>query len=101
MKTRTMLVLCTLSVAAIASAQEGDISFKSTELAPGLYMLEGQGGFTGGNLGLITGDDGQGDGFQETDGASGRRDFFVHHDAWRPEMVGAQWAIPDESRPDQ
>ena len=58
MKTRILLVLCTLSVAAIASAQEGDISFKSTELAPGLYMLEGQGGFTGGNLGLITGDDG-------------------------------------------
>lgn len=58
MKTRIMLVLCTLSVAAIAKAQEGDISFKSTELAPGLYMLEGQGGFTGGNLGLITGEDG-------------------------------------------
>ena len=58
MKTRIMLVLCTLSVATITMAQEGDISFKSTELAPGLYMLEGQGGFTGGNLGLITGDDG-------------------------------------------
>ena len=58
MKTRIMLVLCTLSVATVAMAQEADISFKSTELAPGLYMLEGQGGFTGGNLGLITGDDG-------------------------------------------
>ncbi|HWM27634.1 MAG TPA: MBL fold metallo-hydrolase [Woeseiaceae bacterium] len=41
-----------------AHGQEGDISFKSTELAPGLYMLEGQGGFAGGNLGLSTGDDG-------------------------------------------
>lgn len=58
MKTQKLLVLCTLSFSAIAAAQEGEISFKSTELAPGLYMLEGQGGFTGGNLGLITGDDG-------------------------------------------
>ncbi len=35
-----------------------NISWKSTELAPGLFMLESQGGFAGGNLGLITGDDG-------------------------------------------
>ena len=41
-----------------AMSQENEISFKSTELAPGLYMLEGQGGFAGGNIGLITGDDG-------------------------------------------
>ncbi|MBT8144588.1 MAG: MBL fold metallo-hydrolase [Gammaproteobacteria bacterium] len=40
-----------------ATAQT-DISFKSTEVAPGRYMLEGVGGFTGGNLGLLTGDDG-------------------------------------------
>ncbi len=36
-------------------AQDAEISYKSTELAPGLYMLEGQGGFAGGNLGLWTG----------------------------------------------
>lgn len=47
-----------LLLAATASGQEAGISFKSTELAPGLYMLEGQGGFAGGNLGLSTGDDG-------------------------------------------
>lgn len=41
-----------------AAAFGQDLSWKSTELAPGLYMLEGQGGFTGGNLGLLTGDDG-------------------------------------------
>lgn len=41
-----------------ATAIGQDLSWKSTELAPGLYMLEGQGGFTGGNLGLLTGDDG-------------------------------------------
>lgn len=58
MKIRMLVALCTFSFAAAATAQEGDISFKSTELAPGLYMLEGQGGFAGGNLGLITGDDG-------------------------------------------
>ena len=58
MKIRIFVALCTLSFAAAATAQEGEISFKSTELAPGLYMLEGQGGFAGGNLGLITGDDG-------------------------------------------
>ena len=39
-------------------AQDAEISYKSTELAPGLYMLEGQGGFAGGNLGLLTGEDG-------------------------------------------
>ena len=58
MKNRILVALCTFSFAVAATAQEGDISWKSTELAPGLYMLEGQGGFAGGNLGLITGDDG-------------------------------------------
>ncbi len=58
MKNRILVALCTFSFAAAAAAQEGDISWKSTELAPGLYMLQGQGGFPGGNLGLITGDDG-------------------------------------------
>lgn len=58
MKIRILPALCTLSAAFAATAQAQDISFKSIELAPGLYMLEGQGGFAGGNLGLITGDDG-------------------------------------------
>lgn len=35
-----------------------EITFKSTEVASGLYMLEGEGGFAGGNLGLLTGKDG-------------------------------------------
>jgi glyoxylase-like metal-dependent hydrolase (beta-lactamase superfamily II) len=39
-------------------AQDTEITFKSTELAEGLYMLEGQGGFAGGNLGLLMGEDG-------------------------------------------
>ncbi len=39
-------------------AQDSEISYKSTQLAPGLYMLEGQGGFAGGNIGVSTGEDG-------------------------------------------
>lgn len=58
MKIRTLLPLCAVSFAIAANAQEGEVSWKSTEIAAGLYMLEGQGGFAGGNLSLITGDDG-------------------------------------------
>jgi glyoxylase-like metal-dependent hydrolase (beta-lactamase superfamily II) len=58
MKIRILLALCAFSFAVVAGAQEGEISWKSTEVAPGLFMLEGQGGFAGGNLGLVTGDDG-------------------------------------------
>ena len=53
-----------LNISAIPSpaqepmAQEPEISFEPTELAPGLYMLEGVGGFAGGNLGLSIGEDG-------------------------------------------
>lgn len=44
-------------LAANVAAQD-DIQFKSTQLGTGLYMLEGVGGFSGGNLGLLIGDDG-------------------------------------------
>ena len=50
------VALCLLGSAALA--QQSDISFKSTEVAPGIFMLEGVGGFAGGNLGLLEGDDG-------------------------------------------
>jgi len=33
-------------------------SFATTEVAPGIYMISGVGGFTGGNIGLSIGDDG-------------------------------------------
>ncbi|MEQ8206519.1 MAG: MBL fold metallo-hydrolase [Woeseia sp.] len=46
-----------LLLAGTAAAQD-DIQFKSTQLGTGLYMLEGVGGFSGGNLGLLIGDDG-------------------------------------------
>lgn len=56
--TQVLAAAFALLAAAPAPAQESGISFKSTELAPGLYMLEGEGGFSGGNLGLLTGEDG-------------------------------------------
>lgn len=55
-----MKIICLLALALVALPALGqdEASYKSTELAPGLYMLEGVGAFTGGNLGLWTGDDG-------------------------------------------
>ncbi len=47
-----------LLVAAIAiHAQQFATSFKSTEVVPGIYMIEGADGFGGGNMGLLVGDD--------------------------------------------
>jgi cyclase len=60
-KMRTMRhwgVILIVFAALPSAAQDAEISFKSTEVAPGIFMLEGQGGFTGGNLGLLVGDDG-------------------------------------------
>ena len=39
-------------------AQQSEITFKSIELSEGLYMFQGEGGFAGGNLGLLIGSDG-------------------------------------------
>ena len=51
----TLLILVS---AGLPLAQQSEITFESTELSKGLYMLQGQGGFAGGNLGLLTGSDG-------------------------------------------
>ena len=51
----TMLILVS---GALPLAQQSEITFESIELSEGLYMLQGQGGFAGGNLGLLTGSDG-------------------------------------------
>jgi glyoxylase-like metal-dependent hydrolase (beta-lactamase superfamily II) len=48
---------CALSLHAFAD-EETQLSFASQEVAPGLYMLSGVGGFTGGNIGLSVGRDG-------------------------------------------
>jgi glyoxylase-like metal-dependent hydrolase (beta-lactamase superfamily II) len=45
------------SLAAGTHAQEAEVSLKATEVYPGLTMLVGEGGFTGGNVTLMTGDD--------------------------------------------
>jgi glyoxylase-like metal-dependent hydrolase (beta-lactamase superfamily II) len=59
MDSKSLVALAFLGLACTpANAQEAEISFKTTEVGSGLYMLEGQGGFTGGNLGLSVGDDG-------------------------------------------
>ena len=49
-----LLLILSLAPAALAQG----VSYKSTEIEPGLYMLEGVGGFAGGNIGLLTGEDG-------------------------------------------
>jgi glyoxylase-like metal-dependent hydrolase (beta-lactamase superfamily II) len=51
-------ILLALFLSAATFGQDEGISWKSTQLEPGLYMLEGEGGFPGGNLGLMSGDDG-------------------------------------------
>lgn len=59
MRRKSLIAVGFLGLAVVsADARETEISFKSIELAAGLYMLQGQGGFTGGNLGLSAGDDG-------------------------------------------
>lgn len=56
-----LLTLTVLSLFIIQSnAQQHDaeqISFKTTEVANGIYMLSGEGGFAGGNMGLLVGDE--------------------------------------------
>ncbi|MDH3637230.1 MAG: MBL fold metallo-hydrolase [Gammaproteobacteria bacterium] len=51
-------VLALLIAASPAMAQQSGVSLKSTEVAPNIYMLEGVGGFAGGNLGILMGEDG-------------------------------------------
>jgi len=52
-----LVVLSISTLATIANAQDG-ISFKSTQVADGLYVLEGMGGFAGGNIAVSVGEDG-------------------------------------------
>lgn len=60
MKAFNKLALIGLLATSLAStaADKNKLSFSTTEVAPGLYMLMGVGGFTGGNIGLSTGEDG-------------------------------------------
>src|SRR4029453_3389567 len=57
----TVCVLITALLAAAANAQDQDFSkveLKTTKLAPGVAMLEGVGGFAGGNIAVSFGADG-------------------------------------------
>ena len=58
MPIRTCLAVATGFVVATSALAQSEITIKSTEVVPGLYMLEGEGGFAGGNMGLMVGDDG-------------------------------------------
>jgi glyoxylase-like metal-dependent hydrolase (beta-lactamase superfamily II) len=58
MKLKTIFLIFGLTAGTAATAQDSEISWRSIQVAPGIYMLEGEGGFPGGNLGLLTGDDG-------------------------------------------
>jgi len=55
-----MIAVSLLSFATLSNAAEekDQRSFSSVEVAPGIYMLIGVGGFTGGNIALSIGDDG-------------------------------------------
>lgn len=59
MKTISILTSLATLLSSASFAQDGGSPWKSTELETGLYMLEeADQGFPGGNLGLLTGDDG-------------------------------------------
>ena len=57
---KTMATASLIFSASINSfaADKPKLSFSTTEVAPGIYMLMGVGGFTGGNIGLSVGEDG-------------------------------------------
>ena len=63
MRLRVTVILAFFTLFALAGpllAQDAppEVTFEATELAPGLYMLVGVGGFGGGNVGLLKGEDG-------------------------------------------
>ncbi len=52
------LLTASINLSVSFAEDKPELSFSSTEVAPGLYMLMGVGGFTGGNIGLSIGTDG-------------------------------------------
>ena len=54
----SFLILASAPYGLFAHQDAPKITYKATEVGKGLYMLEGQGGFAGGNLGLLVGEDG-------------------------------------------
>ena len=61
LKPRYAFISLTLSVLLASSAiadTPPELSFETTEVGEGLYMLSGSSGFTGGNIGITVGEDG-------------------------------------------
>ena len=58
---RTLVAMILILVSAGSSlAQQSEITFKSIELSDRLTMLQGEGGFAGENMTLLTGSEGVG-----------------------------------------
>lgn len=51
------LTLLLLGLAPLAYGQQTEITFKSTEIEPGIFMVEAVGGFGGGNMAILVGKD--------------------------------------------
>jgi cyclase len=58
LKKLSVIAAITSSALSIAAEKQAEVDFATIEVSPGLYMLSGVGGFTGGNLGLSVGSDG-------------------------------------------
>ncbi len=54
----TLLIAAILASGISQAKDEPKVSYKTTEVGDGIYMLAGEGGFTGGNIGLLVGEDG-------------------------------------------
>lgn len=54
----TALSLAILCFATSAEGKKPEVNFATSEVAPGIHMISGVGGFTGGNIGLSIGEDG-------------------------------------------
>ncbi len=51
------LAFLPLLLASLAFAEDAEITFVSTEIEPGIFMVEARGGFGGGNMAVLVGDD--------------------------------------------
>lgn len=55
---RILLTAALTATLAFAHSHDGEPHFETTEVAPNIYMLQGVGGFLGGNIGISIGEDG-------------------------------------------
>lgn len=58
MKTIRLFPMLLCAMLPLAGNAQDDVDFKATEVIPGIHMLEGEGGFAGGNVTLVLGGDG-------------------------------------------